>query len=198
MIRNILKISLTGIIIIGIILFFNYWIHTQPIWVHKNRKIDERILSQTPLKNKQIIGFIEAHGSELARTYEESVCTEFVIKVIDQFGELSADEKNIIRIITTDKLDSLIQIESPVVKGVQTALIKAHKGIEINNYDEVRPGDFVQFWNSYQNKQYGHCGVVLEVNPNESLVVYSSHPVTDGYGKQKFSWPEKIFFVRLQ
>jgi hypothetical protein len=97
-----------------------------------------------------------------------------------------------------ENLDSLLQTESPIIKGVQTGLTLKNKGIQIDNSNEVMPGDFVQFWNQHNNKEYGNCGVVLEVEPNESLTIYSSHPMTDGYGKQKFLWPDKVYFVRLK
>ena len=147
--------------------------------------------------NIQIIDFIEAHGQKLSPNYDESICTEFVIQVIDQFSTLSQKEKNIIRIITNKKLDSLILTYSPMIKGVQTALIKGKKGMEIDKIEKVKPGDFVQFWNLYKGKEYGHSGIVLEIKPIENITIYSSHPVTNGYGKQMFLWPDKIYFARL-
>ncbi|NUQ22986.1 MAG: hypothetical protein HUU34_03470 [Saprospiraceae bacterium] len=77
-------------------------------------------------------------------------------------------------------------------------IIKGGKGIEIDKFKDVKPGDFVQFWNLFKDKEYGHCGIVLEIVPNESITVYSSHPVTNGYGKHKFLWPDKIYFARLE
>jgi len=152
----------------------------------------------TPEKNIQIVNFVESHGHVLALNYNETVYTEFVIKVIEKFNKLSQNGKNTIRIITSNNLDSLIRIDDPIIKGVQTALTNEKWGDKVDTFDEVRPGDFVQFWNLYAGKEYGHCGVVLEVNPNESITVYSSHPITNGYGKQKFLCPDKIYFARIE
>lgn len=196
--KRILITVTVGLIFTVIGLSCSYWINTQPIWVSKNKTVDKDILLKTPEKNIQIINFVEAHGQELAPDYEGAVCTEFVIKVIDQFDKLSLNEKNTIRIITSKKLDSLILADSPITKGVQTALTKGNKGVVIDKIEKVRPGDFVQFWNLYKDKEYGHCGVVLEINPNESITVFSSHPMTKGYGKQKFLWPDKMYFARLE
>lgn len=107
-------------------------------------------------------------------------------------------EKNKIRIITHEDIPMLLARESPVIKGVHTSLIEAFKGEEITEPGAVRPGDFVQFWNTYLGTPYGHCGVVFDVEPYESITIYSSHPVTGGYGKQKFLWPDQVFFVRLR
>ena len=185
-----------GPVSFGLILFINYWVSTQPIWL-LDIQVEEKILNTLPIGNKQIINFIEAHGDQLAPSSQKVVCTEFVIKVIDEFEELTADEKNDIRIITTNNLEDLIKGDSSIIKGVQTALVKGGKGFKILSNDDVKPGDFVQFWNIYNGNQYGHCGIVLDVKPNYSLSLYSSHPLSRGYGKQKFLWPDKVFFVRL-
>ena len=197
MIKRSIKIAMTGILLVIAIFFCVYWINTQPIWVWSEKKIDEPTLSALPEKNKQIIQFVENDGNKLAPTYDGTVCTEFVIKVIKQFSQLSSSEENIVRIITTKNLDSLIQTEDPVIKGVQTALITNLKGVEISS-DEVQPGDFVQFWNTYRDTPYGHCGIVFDVKPTKTITVCSSHPLTRGYGKQEFLWPDKIYFVRLK
>jgi hypothetical protein len=195
--EKLILIGVTGLVFVGLFLFANYWTNTQPIWV-VDEKIDDKFLSKIPNKNRQIIHFIETNGKGLAPSYDKSVCTEFVIKVIDNFGPLTNSEKNNIRIITQSKIGDLIKDNSPIIKGVQTALIQGNKGIEIDKLADVNPGDFVQFWNVYNGKEYGHCGIVMNIRPNESLILYSSHPLTNGYGKQKFLWPDKLFFVRLK
>jgi hypothetical protein len=197
-IKKILIAITVGLTLTAIGLSCSYWINTQPVWLFKNKTVDKGILSSTPEQNIQIINFIEARGQELAPDYEGVVCTEFVIKVINNFKNLSQEEKRSIRIITSDQLDSLIEIDAPIIKGVQTALTQGKKGIEIYKLEDVRPGDFVQFWNVFKNEEYGHCGIVLEIRPNESITLYSSHPLTNGYGKQKFLWPDKMYFARLE
>jgi hypothetical protein len=191
-----LRWTIIMIIFLAGVFFGHYWINTQPVWITHQRP-DDHQLSSAPPNNKQIIDFIEHHGSSLAPAYDEVVCTDFVIRVVSEFSPLSKSEKNTISIVLNEDLANLVASESPLIKGVQTALVSNSKGIEVINPKDVRPGDFVQFWNTYLGKNYGHCGVVLNIEPLESITLYSSHPLTDGFGKQKYLWPDKAFFVRL-
>jgi hypothetical protein len=176
-------------------MLISYWLKTQPIRI-VDQKLEVRVAAQLPSMNRKIINFIELHGSEISPTYEAAVCTEFIIQVIDHFQPLSKEERKLIRIITNEDLPQLVEKDADVIKGVQTALLHKNKGVMIDLKD-VLPGDFVQFWDVYYNSAYGHCGVVMEINPNKSLTLYSSHPLTNGYGKQTFLWPNKIYFARL-
>lgn len=183
--------------LIGAGLYFaSYWIHTQPIQILNAHTVHDS--EGMPTRNKQIIEFVEANGGALAPDYRQVVCTEFVIKVIENFVPLTTSEANKIRIITDEDIPTLLMKESPVIKGVHTSLIQANKGVEVIHPEDVKPGDFVQFWNSYLGIPYGHCGVVFSVESYKAISIYSSHPVTGGYGKQKFLWPDQIFFVRLK
>jgi hypothetical protein len=92
---------------------------------------------------------------------------------------------------------SLVENETDIAKGVQNALVSSGKGTAISLV-EVKPGDFVQFWSVTGGKAYGHCGIVSSISPEESITVYSSHPLTNGYGIQKFIWPDYTYFVRLK
>ena len=183
-------------VLAALMLFSRFWVSTQPIGIVN----DSQIKNPQPLpgKNQAIINYIEANGEKIAPTYYPTVCTEFVIDVIAHQVHLSKDDKRTIRIITDKNIDELVNADSSLIKGVQIALARSGKGSSINDVGEVKPGDFVQFWNMYYGKAYGHCGVVMELEPGESLTLYSSHPSTDGYGKQKFSWPDKVYFVRLK
>jgi len=183
--------------IAGIFIFASYWINTQPVWIVDN-EIDNNALEKLPLKNKRIVELIEVNGKDIAPNYKDVACTEFVIRVIDNFDPLTRGEKDDIRIITNKQLDSLINNESPIIRGVQTALLNGDKGIRIDKIEDIKPGDFVQFWNLYEGKEYGHCGVVFDINPNKTITLYSSHPLTDGYGKQAYLWPDKLYAVRLK
>jgi len=194
--KRLLTIGLIGVVGL-IVILGTIWFNTQPAWpVH--REIEVSKLNDLPVTNREVIEFTAAKGHDLAPTYESAVCTEFVIKVIDGVEPLTKAERNDIRIITNSKLDSLIDADSPIIKGVQTALLRNGKGTEITESKNVLPGDFVQFWNVFQGKAYGHCGIVLDIKPNNTLTLYSSHPVTGGYGIQEYLWPEKIYFVRLK
>jgi hypothetical protein len=173
------------------------WFNTQPVWP-VDREIEIGELKNLPVTNRKVVELTATKGHDLAPTYESAVCTEFVIKVIDGVNPLTETEKNDIRIITNSRLDSLIDADSPIIKGVQTALLRNGKGTEIAETKKVLPGDFVQFWNVFQGKAYGHCGIVLDIEPDKTLTLYSSHPFTGGYGAQEYLWPEKVYFVRLK
>lgn len=182
--------------LVSISILESFWIYTRPVWV-VDTQISKNLLDHLPAKNKKIVELIETRGKALAPTYRDAVCTEFVINVIDNLDSLTKTEKNDIRIITEEELGYLIEIESPVIKGIQTALVKGDKGIAVNE-SEVIPGDFVQFWNVFRGMGRGHCGVVLDIDHNKTITLYSSHPLTNGYGKQEYLWPDKLYFVRLK
>src|SRR5688572_15382753 len=139
--KNIL-ITLAATVLIGLFFVGNYWVNTQPICV-VSKVVDDEILTAIPRRNKLIIEFLETNGQHIAPNYNQVVCTEFVINIIDKFEPLSKNEKNSIRIITNENLVNLIKDQSPLIKGVQTALTHGHKGIEIKKVEDVRPGDLV-------------------------------------------------------
>jgi hypothetical protein len=195
--RKIMVFGGIAIALTGVILFIGHWASTQPVWI-VDKKITPDATADLPGKNEAIVTYIETNGKQIAPNYKDVVCTEFVIKVIGHFTPLTTAEKNHIRIITKDNLNELVDANSPVIKGVQTALTQMNKGIKIESGDDVRPGDFVQFWNRSNGEAYGHCGIVMAITPNKTLTLYSSHPATQGFGKQCFLWPDKLFFVRLQ
>ena len=152
---------------------------------------------EIPAKNQLIVAYTEAHGREIAPEYYPVVCTEFLIKIIDHFTPLGKQAKRDIRIITEDDLSDLVNAEADVIKGVQVAFMKADIGKAVR-IDEVCAGDFVQFWDTEFSLAWGHCGIVHQLVPGEYISVYSSHPITSGYGIQRFPWPKKIFFARLK
>ena len=150
-----------------------------------------------PAKNAAIIKYIEGHGESIAPRYNDVVCTEFVIAVLQHFTPLTAKMKKDIRIITNEDLETLVTNDADVIKGVQVALLNGGVGTIIEAKDACA-GDLVQFWNTSTWGPYGHCGFVVEANVGVELVMYSSHPMTGGFGKQSFSWPDKVYFARLK
>jgi hypothetical protein len=193
--RLIIGVSLaTGIALL--VYYSAYWLSTQPVWTYSNASIIEQ--KGIPATNKRIIDLMHTKGRALAPDYKEVVCTEFVIEVIGNVSPLTKREMDAVNIITSGALVSLVSAGEPVSRGVQHALVTSGKGIIVAEAEDVVPGDFVQFWNIFHDKAYGHCGVVYDVNPGRSLTVYSSHPITEGFGIQKFLWPDKVYFVRLK
>ncbi|MES2557536.1 MAG: hypothetical protein V4604_15380 [Bacteroidota bacterium] len=153
-----------------------------------------------PPKNKQIIDTVLLYGKAISPTYQEAVCTEFVIGVLKHFITLSKEDLVNININQPRKSieDVYAQMEngSPYPKGVVHALTNNGKGTAITDLTAVKPGDFVQFW---YYRSWGHCGIVEHIDlEHKVLYLYSSFPSTDGYGIQPFDMPEYCYFVRLK
>ena len=147
-----------------------------------------------PVKNKNVLDYVKLKGWEISPTYPSAVCTELVIGVLNHFLNLDSLDKSRIRIITTDDVFQLIRDSSDVPKGVYYALIEKGVGIPILKLEDVKPGDFVQFW--YES--WGHCGIVESVDCiKNKMMLHSSFPSTNGYGIQQFEIPSYCFFVRL-
>jgi hypothetical protein len=184
-------------IVVALVSFETWrWISIQP--TRPDVAVYKTVASPVlPEKNKKLLAYIEQNGRSIAPEYHAVVCTEFVIKVLDNIEHLSKQEKKDIRIITEEDLNELIQNDAAIIKGVQTALVKSGKGVVIDDPSKVLPGDLVQFWDTFYGGAWGHCGIVSSIEPNETLTLHSSHPFTSGYGIQTFNWPEKVFFVRL-
>lgn len=147
-----------------------------------------------PTKNILVIESVKKYGAEISPTYEKAVCTELVIQIIEKIQPLEDIDKKIIRIITKENIQELLKVNSPIPKGVFYALTEKGIGFTVKK-QEVLEGDFVQFWTA----TWGHCGIVKSINLNKNeMELYSSFPSTNGYGIQKFSIPEHVFFVRLK
>lgn len=150
---------------------------------------------EIPRKNKEVLEFVTTHGRDISPTYQTAVCTELVIAVLEHFISLTEEDKSRVRIITKEDVFEQIKLGSPVPKGVYYALTANSKGQAIDRMEDVKPGDFVQFW--YES--WGHCGIVDHIDlENKLLFLHSSFPSTDGYGIQEFIIPEEIYFVRLK
>ena len=190
-----LTIVVLIVLVLGLSGAFVFWYYAQPVWWSLNPQATD--VTHLPIKNSQLISVIEKKGKALAPSYNDVVCTEFVIKSLEMVTPLSKEEKRDIRIITSDNLTELLEKDSPLMKGVVTALVRSGQGIDIKA-DSVKAGDLVQFWSTFAGSAYGHCGVVVDIAPGVSITMYSSHPITNGFGKQTFGWPNKAYFVRLK
>src|SRR5688572_12810721 len=136
--KKIVMLSGVVIAIAALLIIINYRQYNHPVVVIEQPFV-QASLSEIPQRNKEIMAFVEAHGAEISPTYQESVCTEFVIKVIEEFSSLTRQEKTAIRIITNDPLETLIERDAPVIKGVQTALVSGKKGKLITDPIQVLP-----------------------------------------------------------
>lgn len=95
-----------------------------------------------PPQNQQILDYVAQHGYDIAPTYYTAVCTEFVVKVIEHFTPLTKLDKKRINIVTNQDIGKLREQQSPIIKGVQYALVAANKGTAINDLKEVRQAIF--------------------------------------------------------
>lgn len=149
-----------------------------------------------PVRNRQIIDTATIYGRQISPTYHSAVCTEYVIGVLSHFVALTPQDKSNIRIIVKEDVYGLIDNGSPQPKGVYHALTTNGMGVPVDDWNEVLPGDFVQFWYPHS---WGHCGIVHSIDVKERYMsLYSSMPSTDGYGIQEFAIPDYCFFVRLR
>lgn len=147
-----------------------------------------------PPMNQKIIDYVVKKGREISPTYHQAVCTELVIGVLEHFILLTKEDKTRIRIITKEDVYKLREAGSPIPKGVYFALTANKKGKAIDRLEDVKPGDFVQFWEEH----WGHCGIVESIDlVTKTMKLHSSFPSTDGYGIQTFNIPNECYFVRL-
>ncbi len=152
-------------------------------------------VNDIPNRNSCVVDTVIKYGPKISTTYKKAVCTELVIKVIEKFYPLNKTDKSRIRIITNEDIHSLLSKNSSIPKGVYYALTTKGIGIPIDNMQDVKAGDFVQFW----TETWGHCGIVKGINyETNTMDLYSSFPSTNGYGVQRFKIPQYCYFVRLK
>ncbi len=153
-----------------------------------------------PPQNQQILDTIAKYGRSISPTYEEAVCTEFVLGILEHFVVLSKTDRMNVRIDqprkNLDEVYDQMESGSPFPKGVYYALTNNGMGEAIDDWTKVLPGDFVQFWYPHS---WGHCGIVSSLELENGIMwLHSSYPSTDGYGVQPFQIPEYTWFVRLK
>ena len=189
-----------SIFLLFLFLFLVLWM--TPVKFYFYKRFIHDIVPDTlnlPEKNKNVIRYIELKGKSLAPSYKTVVCTEYVINVLKNFNTLSESDKAKIRIITNKDLKTLILNDSDVIKGVYNYLVSTDNGIPINNINDVRSGDFIQFWNIGFGSPIGHCGIIRGIDIENGLIcLYSSSPTTDGFGKQMYVIPERYYIARLK
>lgn len=153
--------------------------------------------ASTPELNRRILRYVEANGSTIAPTYQSAVCTQFLVKVLENFTPLTKAERKSINIVTSESLESLREKSSPVLQGVYHALIESGKGVAIP-LNEAQPGDLIQFWYSWGGSYRGHCGIIRSVDANWGIMqLYSSSLSGDGYGIRNYWIPDEVYVVRL-
>jgi hypothetical protein len=169
-------------------------------WMSFAQQPQNDSIIQLPLLNQQVLDTAIRYGRIISPTYESAVCTEFVIGILGHFIELTSEDTINIRIdqprANLKEVYQQMKNGSPYPTGVVHALVSKGKGIEVINFTQVFPGDFVQFW--YPNS-WGHCGIVSKIDSeNKVMWLHSSYPSTNGYGIQPFPIPDYCHFVRLK
>lgn len=161
----------------------------------KTTNISVKDTAEIPEKNKLVAEIAQKYGPDISSTYEKAVCTELVIQVLEKIQPLDVIDKKRIRIITDQDIQTLLQNDSEIPKGVYYSLIEKGIGKSVNDKKDVLEGDLVQFW----TETWGHCGIVKSIDPGKNeMELYSSFPSTNGYGIQKFEIPKYVYFVRLK
>ncbi len=155
--------------------------------------------SNLPPKNKALLKYAALKGPSISPTYQKAVCTEYLIQVLENVQHLSNDQKRKIRIITDGDIEHLLQENSSIPRGVYHALVSSNAGIPIDDIDQVKAGDLIQFWDNYFGTTYGHCGIIRAIDKDKGLIsMYSSSPQTNGHGIQVYWFQKYMYFVRLK
>lgn len=135
--------------------------------------------------------FTGSHPSTLAvaRTFEARAYgknpgkgeldeTSFIGEVLQKFPKIDKEALRRLEIVIpsgeAEKLDALVDKKDPQIRGVPSALEKANLGDKIKR-DNVRAGDFVQYWVSRGKHWEGHVGIVVRLT-EKSLRVYGPQP----------------------
>ena len=130
---------------------------------------------------------------------DQYVCTTFASKVLAKAGyqvaqpvdqqiniainwEKETGKKKPTAKDKQKKLASLVSGGDPRTKGVVLALVNSDQGVEIG-LDQLRPGDFVQYWYDSKGKIAGHVVQVVEVvSTGEKIKAHGSHGSKHGVG----------------
>ncbi len=162
--------------------------------------ISEEYVGEIPAKNLRVLELIQQNGRSYAPDYKNHVCTQFVASVLSDVMILNkTDRKRINVVIGNLPLDSLVSNHSDLTRGVVYAMEAQNACITINKLEDAAPGDFIQYWNKLAGGYHGHSAIISSVNPTtNTITIHSSHPKTNGYGKQVVFYPEIYYVGRLK
>jgi hypothetical protein len=155
------------------------------------------------------------YGSSAAKMQID--CVQFVLATLEECTQTTFNEefRNAVLINNMSKaelvpqnLAKLVEEGDPRTKGVQTALITAKLGTEVQP-DQARPGDFIQYWMKKKDGSwFGHSGILNEVsqkNGKPEATIFGSHRSEGGIAVSTFKLkligaPEerRIYLVRLK
>jgi hypothetical protein len=154
-----------------------------------------------PAKNKEFIKFLEKHGKEIAPTYNEVNCVQFMNKSLKRFL-ISVPRETCQRMYISHNIETINKLiasnDTTIISGVCAALVDANLARWIKPED-AKQGDIIQYW-STSGFTNGHCGIIYGEDSN-GFILYGSHPDSKGFGKMNMlnkSIEMKVFIVRLK
>ena len=152
---------------------------------------------------QRIAADVQKQGRKLAPDYKTANCTEFLTLFLERHYTLTpAQKKQINVVLPGQSIDTILsnirnyRIQ-PEYGGVCHFLEYNMYGVRIHFWDDLKEGDFIQWW--WISGQFGHCGIVKEVNEAERwFSVYSSTPGL-GFGITRYPIDSdtRFYFARI-
>ena len=168
--------------------------------------LEKELRAKHPDYAKQ--GGFQGYGENRVDQY---VCTTFAEEVLKRGGykvtgavrgqiniainwEAELGKKEPTKEERLEALAKLVAQGDPRTKGVVTALVSSKQGTEVTA-DQLRPGDFVQYWSSYTS---GHVVQVSEVLSPGVIMAHGSHLSTRGVTtvEVNLKTKKKVYCVR--
>ena len=143
------------------------------------------------------------YGGDIAPDYKTANCTELMTGLLSEYYNLTVDQKKQINIVIPGTTAAQIirdlkaGRDKPAYGGVCHFVEANNYGSRIHYWEDVLPGDLVQWWWFAGNS--GHCGIVKEVNKKERwFSVYSSTP-GQGFGVTRYpiDFDAHFYFARI-
>ena len=142
-------------------------------------------------------------GKNTAPDYKTANCTELLTKLLSVHYNLTPAQKKQINVVipgtTATQIigDLKAGKDKPAYGGVCHFVEANNYGNRIHYWEDVLPGDLVQWWWFAGNS--GHCGIVKEVNKKDRwFSVYSSTP-GQGFGVTRYpiDFDAHFYFARI-
>ncbi|MDJ1497660.1 hypothetical protein QNI19_32270 [Cytophagaceae bacterium DM2B3-1] len=152
--------------------------------------------------NYDLIEYMIRYGRQLAPTYLEANSRQLMTKVMGHFHDMKRFQQKQINTVTSDDIDLILSNlrqgkEKPEYRGVCYYLEFNRLGYAIADWQELKPGDIVQWW--WFSGRQGHCGIIAEVNlEHQWFTIYSSTP-EQGFGLKMYLITDDIqfYFARM-
>ncbi len=153
--------------------------------------------------NKKLVASLEKNGRGMAPDYKTANCTEFLTGFLSMHFNLRPSHKSQINVVIPNQSIDMILANlkagkpQPEYGGVCHFVTANLKGVGLNYWEDLKPGDLVQWW--WHSGRQGHCGIIKEVNMEQRwFAVYSSTP-KQGFGVTRYpiDFDAHFFFARI-